>query len=173
MKICVFGAASPDIDKIYIDTTYNVCKDLGLAGHSLVFGSGARGLMGAAARGFKDAEQKIVGIVPSFFKESAIEPLFEGCDEVIYTDTMNERKELMLENSDAILSVPGGIGTYDELFEVITSKKLGLHSKPIYLLNIDGFYEPLDNLIESGIEKGFISKETKNLYKLIASASEI
>ena len=138
MKICVFGAASNEIDKQYIDRVEEVCKALGERGHELVFGAGANGLMGAAARGMKAGGGKITGVIPEFFRAETIEEIYSECDELIFTETMQERKKTMEDHADAFIVVPGGIGTFEEMFEVLTLKQLGRHSKPIVFYNIAG-----------------------------------
>ena len=109
MNICVFGAASSEIDQKYIEDVELMAETLAKNGHSLVFGAGGQGLMGAAARGFKKGGAKITGVIPTFFKEAQVEAIYEECDELIYTDTMRERKAIMEDNADAFVIVPGGI----------------------------------------------------------------
>ena len=120
MKICVFGAASAHIDKIYIDTVEELGRKMAERGHSLVFGAGGTGLMGAAARGVKSGGGYVHGVVPSFFKNDGVEQLFDACDKMTYTQTMRERKAIMEDEADAFIITPGGVGTFEELFEVVT-----------------------------------------------------
>ena len=103
MKICVFGAASNAIDKSYITATEKLGQELAKRGHTLVFGAGGNGLMGAVARGVKSAGGKVIGVIPKFFKEDSIEKIFEECDELIFTETMAERKSTMENLSDAFV----------------------------------------------------------------------
>ncbi len=123
MKICVFGAASAHIDKIYIDTVEELGRKMAERGHSLVFGAGGTGLMGAAARGVKSGGGYVHGVVPSFFKNDGVEQLFDACDKMTYTQTMRERKAIMEDEADAFIITPGGVGTFEELFEVVTLKQ--------------------------------------------------
>lgn len=164
MRICLYGAASPTIDPAYIQATEEFGRELAQRGHSLVFGGGGQGLMGAAARGFHEGGGHILGIIPRFFAEDDIEATSSLCDRVIETDTMRQRKQLMEENADAILMVPGGIGTYEEFFEILTAKQLCRHNKPIAIYNILGYYEPLNRLMEEGIRQGFIKDSVTELY---------
>ena len=164
MRICLYGAASPTIDPAYIQATEEFGRELARRGHSLVFGGGGQGLMGAAARGFHEGGGHILGIIPRFFAEDDIEATSSLCDRVIETDTMRQRKQLMEENADAILMVPGGIGTYEEFFEILTAKQLCRHNKPIAIYNIQGYYEPLNRLMEEGIRQGFIKDSVTELY---------
>ena len=164
MRICLYGAASPTIDPEYIRATEEFGREMARRGHSLVFGGGGRGLMGAAARGIHEAGGRILGIIPRFFAEDDIESASDLCDEIIETDTMRQRKQLMEENADAFLMVPGGIGTYEEFFEILTSKQLCRHNKPIAIFNLKGYYEPLNRLLEEGIRQNFIKESVKELY---------
>ena len=114
MNICVYGASSSTIAKSYINPTEELGEKMAKRGHNLVYGAGALGLMGAAARGVLRGGGKIIGVAPAFFKVDGV--LFDECDEMIYTDTMRERKGIMEEKSDAFIMTPGGLGTYDEFF---------------------------------------------------------
>lgn len=164
MKICIFGAASPKIDEIYITAVEELGEMLAKRGHELVFGAGTNGLMGAAARGFKRGGGKITGVIPHFFREEKIEAIYDECDEIIFTDTMSERKKTMEDNADAFIIVPGGIGTFEEFYEVLTLKQLGRHKKPIAIYNIEGFYDDIINAMEKAVEKGFINESCRSIY---------
>lgn len=167
MKICVFGAASATINQQYIDAVEKMGEYLALRGHSLVFGAGGRGLMGAAAKGFKKGGAYIHGVIPEFFKTgdiSVVEPVFDRCDKVTYTNTMRERKAIMEDDADAFIIVPGGIGTFEELFEILTLKQLGRHSKPIAVYNVLGYYDFMEKMLDHAIDENFIRNEFKLLY---------
>jgi uncharacterized protein (TIGR00730 family) len=120
--------------------------------------------MGAAARGFKAVGGKITGVIPNFFKDETIEAIYDGCDEIIFTETMRERKQTMEDLSDAFVVVPGGIGTLEEFFEVLTLKQLGRHKKPIAIYDIDGYYSNLTAFMERCSNEGFIGENCKELY---------
>ena len=124
MRICVYGAASPTIDPHYIEEGERLGREMIKRGHSLVFGGGGNGMMGAAARGAKQENGYILGVVPKFFDEEEVEKLCDFCNELVMPDTMRERKQIMEDNSDAFIVTPGGIGTYEEFFEILT---LNLH----------------------------------------------
>lgn len=164
MNICVFGAASDEINDNYIKTVEIMGEQLAKRGHNLVFGAGKCGLMGAAARGFKKGGAKITGVIPSFFKEFGIEAIFEECDDIIYTETMRERKAKMEDMADAFIVVPGGVGTFEEMFEVITLKQLGRHKKPIAVYNVDGYYDAMDAMMGHAVKENFIRETCKMLY---------
>ncbi len=173
MRICVFGAASPTIDKKYMEATENICEQLAKRGHSLVFGGGGNGLMGAAARGFKRGGGHITGVVPEFFETEKVEAICDFTDEMIMPETMRERKQIMEDLCDAFLVVPGGIGTYEEFFEVLTLKQLCRHNKPIALYNLFGYYNELNSTMESAMDKEFIRRSCKQLYLLSEDVSEL
>ena len=173
MKICVFGAASNEIDKQYIDRVEEVCKALGERGHELVFGAGANGLMGAAARGMKAGGGKITGVIPEFFRAETIEEIYSECDELIFTETMQERKKTMEDHADAFIVVPGGIGTFEEMFEVLTLKQLGRHSKTIVFYNIAGYYNNLMAFMHHCSDEGFIRRNCHLLYNVTDNNDEL
>ncbi|MCD7796915.1 MAG: TIGR00730 family Rossman fold protein [Clostridiales bacterium] len=173
MKLCIFGAASNEIDGKYISAVESLGESLAKRGHELVFGAGRNGLMGAAARGFTKQNGKITGVIPEFFKEAGIEAIYEKCDELIYTDSMRVRKAEMEERADAFIIVPGGIGTFEELFEVLTLKQLGRHAKPIAIYNIDGYYNALEALLKHSIEEGFVSENCNYLYRYFTDETEL
>ena len=131
MKICVFGAASNEIDKSYIEAVEKLGEEMAKRGHTLVFGGGGNGLMGAVARGVNRKGGRIIGIIPGFFRDETVEAIYDKCDDLIYTNTMAERITAMTNMSDAFITVPGGVGTFEEFFEVFTLKQLTRHSKPI------------------------------------------
>ncbi len=161
MNICIYGSASNDIDKVLIERTEEFAKILAGRGHSLIFGGGANGLMGAAARGFYSMNAKIVGVVPKFFNVDGI--LFQNCNEMIRTDTMRQRKQIMDDMADAFITTPGGIGTYEEFFEIITLKQLGQSKKPLVLYNLNGYFEPLRAMLENCVKGGFMPQSTIDL----------
>lgn len=164
MKICVFGAASDMIDKKYIERTEDLCRNLAQNGHELVFGAGANGIMGAAARGFKSGGGKVYGIIPHFFKTETVEAIYEECDDIIYTDSMRERKKQMEDMADAFVIAPGGIGTLEEMFEVITLKQLARHKKPIAFYNVYNYYDKLMEFMKYSESERFIREGCHNLY---------
>lgn len=173
MKICVYGAASSKIDEKYVNDVYNLAKYLGERRHSLVFGAGAQGLMGAAARGFKDAGAKVFGVIPKFFEENGFEGIFYDADELHFTETMAERKQMMEDECDAFVIVPGGIGTFEEFFQVLTLKQLGRHKKAIVVYNSFGYYDELERIMEETIKKGFVNEECRKIYKIVDTAKEV
>ena len=173
MNICVFGAASKTIDEKYITAVEEMGEFLAKKGHNLVFGSGKTGSMGAAARGFKRGGGKIHGVVPNFFKEDLSDFVNWNCDEMTYTESMRERKAVMEELADAFIITPGGAGTYEEFFEILTLKQLGRHRKPIAFYNVGGYYDKLDSLIEFTINESFMRDTCRVLYKYFTDLDEM
>ena len=165
MKICIFGAASAHIDEIYINKVEYLGRYLAERGHTLVFGAGATGLMGAAARGFTEGKGYIHGVIPEFFREEGVELIYDKCDKITYTKTMSERKKIMEDDCDAFIITPGGIGTFEEFFEVLTLKQLGRHGKAMAVFNIDGYYDDLEKFMQTVADKKFITFKCSQMYQ--------
>lgn len=170
MNICLYGSGSRDIDKIYTDGAYKLGRMIAENNHKLVFGGGDTGMMGACAKGVHDNNGESIGIAPEWIKE--FEPLCQDCSEFLYVDSMDERKQEFLNNSDAFIISPGGIGTLDEFFEIITLKKLKRHNHPIIIFNINHFYDTMIKMIDEMDEKGFLYK-SEELYEIATNADEI
>ncbi len=173
MKICVYGAASSLIDNEYIEAGKELGRKMVERGHELVFGGGANGMMGAVAKGVSEKSGYILGIIPKFFKEGGEEVSYKNCTDYIFTETMRERKRGLEENANGFIITPGGIGTLDEFFEILTLKQLGRHNKPIAIYNIDGFFNELNAMMDKSIEKEFITKDCKELYAMFNNADEM
>lgn len=164
MNICVFGSASNLIDPYYIQTGEELGFYLAEKGHHLVFGGGCEGMMGAAARGFHKGGSRILGICPDFFRNERYEELSTICDELIFTIDIEERLRMMEERSDAFLVLPGGSGTYEEFFKILVSRSLDRHEKPLAVMNIKGYFDPLLAMIRHSIEEKFISAQNRNRF---------
>ena len=172
MKICVYGAASSKIGKNFINAGEELGRQMVERGHELVFGGGANGMMGAVARGAFEKQGNILGIVPKFFEENVAEITFPNCTGLINPDTMRERKKLLDESSDAFIITPGGIGTFDEFFEILTLKQLGRHNKAIVVFNVDGYYDHLLEMMKYSIEQEFITDNCVDLFKVTTTIDE-
>ncbi len=173
MKICVFGAASAHIDNSYITAVEQLGEKMAKRGHSLVFGAGATGLMGAAARGVKRGGGYIHGVIPTFFKEESVEVIYNECDKITYTEKMSERKQKMEDDADAFIIVPGGVGTFEEFFEVLTLKQLGRHEKAIVIYNLNGYYNELEAFMQEVRDKKFINFKCYELYQYFDNDDEL
>lgn len=171
MKICVYGASSNDIDKSYIKAAENLGKSMAKRSHALVYGAGANGVMGGTARGVTLGGGKVIGIVPRFFNVDGM--LYDKCDELIRTDTMRERKQLMETTADAFIMAPGGIGTLDEFFEMLTLKQLSRHTKAIAIFNANGYFDNLIAMLENAISEKFVNKECRELYRVFSDIDEM
>jgi len=171
MNICLYGAASDDIDKKYILAVEELGKKMAEHGHGLVFGGGASGSMGAVARGMTLGGGKIVGVVPSFFNVDGI--LYDKCTELIRTETMRERKTLLDEKSDAFIIAPGGFGTMDEFFEMLTLKQLACHKKAMVIFNINGYYNNLLQFFDNALAENFIKEGSKTLFEVCDNPDDI
>lgn len=155
--ICVYGAAKDNIREEYKEASYLLGKAIADADDKLIFGGGSSGLMGATARGAKEANGTIIGVVPNFMDK--IEPIFYDCTQIIRTETMGSRKEVMEQNADVFVILPGGVGTMDEFFQILTLESLNRTGAPILVYNIAGYYDHLYNFLQYMIEEGFVSKE--------------
>ncbi len=173
MRICVYGAASSTIDKEYIKKVEQMGKEMVERGHSLVFGGGGNGLMGAAARGVREAGGRILGVIPKFFEDENVEAVYEFCDELIEPDTMRERKQIMEDNADAFIIVPGGIGTFEEFFEILTLKQLCRHNKPIAIYNLRGYYNEILLALKAATEKNFLREDCNQLFFVSDDLEEV
>ncbi len=172
MNICVYGASSNAIDPKYIEAIECLGEEMGRRGHGLVFGGGASGAMGASARGCaRGGAPMILGIAPNFFRVDGV--LYEGCTEFIHTNTMRERKQLLEDRSDAFIIAPGGVGTFDEFFEMLTLKQLGRHNKPMVIFNIDGYYDLMLAMLRQTAKEEFMNESTMDLYKVLEDPAEI
>ena len=170
MNICIYGASSRKLAQEYYDAAEALGALMAQNGHTLVFGGGQEGIMGAVARGARAHGGKIIGIAPRFFDEPGI--LFEACTEFIYTDTMRERKALMEEHSEAFIVLPGGIGTYEEFFEMLTLKQLGRHNKPMVMLNTRNYYGPMSAMLQNTVDEGFMSASCMALFGVCNTPEE-
>lgn len=171
MNITLYGAASDRIDRVYIDRVEELGRVMARRGHTMVFGAGATGLMGAAARGMAECGGKIIGVTPHFMH--TLEPVSELCTELIATETMAERKTLMEDKADAFVIVPGGVGTFDEFFQILTLRVLHRHEKPIILYNIKGFWNGMLAVIKECVDKGFITAEALVDFALCDTPDEV
>ena len=160
-KICVFCGSSEGNDSEIYQAAISLGKAFVENNITLVYGAAKIGIMGAVAKSVLEGNGTVVGIIPGFLKKKEVVHL--GLTELITTKNMHERKMKMQELSDGFIALPGGFGTLEELFEIITWLQLGLHSKPIGLLNTNGFYDDLIKLIENMVKKKFVSSENHQL----------
>lgn len=171
MNVCVYGAASQKLAAEYLASARALGTALAEAGFGLVFGGGDTGVMGACARGASAAGGRVIGVAPRFFDQEGV--LYQHCTEFHFTDTMRQRKELMEFLSDAFVMAPGGIGTMEEFFEIFTLRQLGRHRKPIFILNTEGYYDPLVAMLENAVREGFLDRTCLGLYQIFRNPTEL
>ena len=168
--VCVFCASSTRIDRRWLDLAFETGKELAARGHTLVSGGGRVGMMGTVAAGARAGGGHTLGVIPQTLVDWEVADT--ESDELVVTDGMAERKTLMIERSEAFLTLPGGLGTLDELFEVWTTATLGLHRKPLVLLDPDGFYRPLLDWLGGLTETEFIRAEALAMLTVVSSVTE-
>ena len=160
-SICVFCGSSEGNDPAILEQAKVLGNQLAANNITLVYGGSQLGIMGAVAKASLNQGGKAIGIIPEFLKTKEI--VYKELDEVITTQNMHERKLKMQEVSDGFITLPGGFGTFEELFEIITWSQLGLHHKPIGLLNINGFYDHLIAMLDEMVNRGFLSAKNRQL----------
>jgi len=170
MNICVFAASSSKIDKVYLDDASSLGELIASQGHNIIYGGGGIGLMGALADAAMKKGAKITGVIPSFMRDNGWG--HDDIDEIIITEDMGSRKKKMFEMSDAVIALPGGIGTLEELAEAITMKQLGLFRGALVILNTGSFYDHFITFLESIIEKGFMRKVHKQIWTVAETPAE-
>tara|TARA_R110002012_G_scaffold147421_1_gene305922 strand:+ start:723 stop:1307 length:585 start_codon:yes stop_codon:yes gene_type:complete len=170
-SICVFCGSSGRVDEAYRQAATQFGTLVGEKGYDLVYGGGHVGLMGIAADAALAAGASVVGVIPKFLQEYEVG--HDGLNELIVTDNMHDRKRIMYERSDAFVILPGGLGTMDETFEVVTWTQLGLSKKPVVLANINGFWDPLMGLIDHLVTTGFAREENRSIIQVANSVEEI
>jgi uncharacterized protein (TIGR00730 family) len=153
-SICVYCGSRPGANPTYADAARAVGRWIGQRGGQLVYGGGRNGLMGLVADSTMQAGGRVVGVIPKALVEK--EWAHHGCSELHVVDTMHERKRLMAEHANTFLALPGGIGTFEEFFEVWTWRQLGYHDKPVGLLNVDGYYDGLLAFLRTSVQAQFM-----------------
>jgi uncharacterized protein (TIGR00730 family) len=159
------------VDSIYFDATERLATELVRNGIGVVYGGGAIGLMGRLADTVLSEGGQITGIIPKFMDD--VEWSYQGLTELIFTETMHQRKAKLIENVDAIIALPGGTGTLEELFEVITLKRLGLFSKPIAILNTNNFYAPLKEMLNKCVTENFMKPKHLSMWSFVEQPENI
>jgi uncharacterized protein (TIGR00730 family) len=165
-SLCVYCGSRPGSNPAFAQAARAVGGWIGRHGGQLVYGGGHNGLMGLLADATLAAGGRVVGIIPKALVER--EWAHKGCSELHVVDTMHERKRLMAERADAFLALPGGIGTFEEFFEVWTWRQLGYHDKPVGLLNVDGYYDGLLEFMRTGVEQQFMGPWQMELIRIDA-----
>jgi uncharacterized protein (TIGR00730 family) len=170
-RIAIFCGAGSGVDEVYGVQAYLLGKSLAKHGIGIVYGGSKTGLMGKIADGVLDNKGEVTGVIPEFLMTKEI--AHENLSELIVVDTMHQRKEKMSLLADAIIALPGGLGTMEELFEILTWRQIGLHFKPIYILNINGYYDHLLLFIEKMKDSGFLKIADGPILSVCESVEEL
>ncbi len=171
MNLCIYGASSTSLDASYLEKGEEFGRKMASRGHHLVFGAGANGMMGAVCRGCAEHGVDIIGVVPHYFTGDG--RLYDGCTELIQTDTMRQRKAILQERADGYVVLPGGVGTFDEFFELLTLRQLGRLAKPIVIYNINGYFDATFAMLRQAVEQKFMKAGTCELYFVSNDPDEI
>ena len=169
--ICVYCASSTQVKPVYFEATARLSRIFALANLSVVYGGGSKGLMGQLADSTLKAGGKITGVIPRFMCD--VEWNHTGLSELILVDTMHERKEKMALMADAIVALPGGCGTLEELLEVITWKRLGIFTKPIVIVNVEGYFDDLVSMLDRAVAEHFMRKEHHKMWEVVRTPEEV
>ncbi len=169
-NVCVYSASSTKIAPVYFAAAEELGRLLALRSINLINGAGSIGLMAATSNACLEAGGTVTGVIPHFMVEENWH--HKGLTQLIETETMHERKQTMAELSDGVIALPGGCGTMEELLEIITWKQLGIYLNPIVILNIDGFYNPLLEMLQRAIDGNFMRPEHQNIWQVATSAQQ-
>jgi uncharacterized protein (TIGR00730 family) len=170
VKVCVFCSSSDAVDGAYLAAAAEMGALIGGGGHTLVFGGGRVGMMGATARAVHEAGGRVIGVIPTFMNRPGV-PYLE-CDELTFTKDMRERKMLMMEMADAFIALPGGFGTLEEISEVITQKQFGFIKAPLAAVNTAGFFDPLAAFFENFYAQNFAKPVFRATCPFVATPGE-
>ena len=170
-SVCVYCGSSSQVPDAYKTAAHGLGAGLAEHGIRLVYGGGRVGLMGIVADAAMGAGGEVVGIIPEHIQVMEVE--HTGLTELLVVDSMHTRKRMMVDRSDAFVVLPGGMGTLDEMFEVLTWKQLRLHDKPIVIVDVDGYWQPLLGLIEHMIGAGFCRQAHRGLFTVVNSVEEV
>ncbi|MBT5047394.1 MAG: TIGR00730 family Rossman fold protein [Rhodospirillaceae bacterium] len=170
-SICVFCGASTGNDPLFAEQATHLGRLIGTAGIRLVFGGGRIGLMGAVADGALAVGGEVIGVIPDYLKD--LEHGHPHVTDLQVVDSMHSRKQRMFELADGFVTLPGGVGTLDETFEIVTWKQLRMHDKPIVIVDTGGYWKSFDTLVANAVEAGFASPRTRTLYKVVQNVEDV
>ena len=170
-RVCVYCASSPGFEDKHRDNAATFGRELVANNIGLVYGGGHVGLMGTIADSVMDAGGEVIGVIPS--KLFSREVAHKGLTQLIEVSSMHERKQEMFELSDSFVALPGGLGTLEELFEVATWSQLGLHAKPIVVLDTDSYYQPLADFIDNSVDAGLMKPANGEIIKIVETVEEL
>ncbi len=170
-RVCIYCASSDYVNPVYLNAAYRLGEILAENSITIVYGGGAAGLMGMAANGALSRGGKVIGVIPKFMYE--LEWGHPALTEMKIVETMSERKELMRKDTDAAIALPGGSGTFEELFETLTMKRLGVYLSPVILLNTKNFYDPCIQLLEKAVDEKFMDERNRDMWRIVDEPSKI
>jgi len=170
-NICVYCGSADGVNPVYIEAAFEMGQAIARAGLKLVYGAGKTGLMGAVANGVLQTGGEVTGVVPVYLNEPHL--IHSELTRLEVVDNIHQRKARMSELADAFIALPGGYGTFEELFETLTWAQLGLHDKPIGLLNTRNYFDPMMNLVEHTLNEGFIYAEHRTLLMCSSDPNEL
>ena len=170
-SVCVYCGSSSRVDESFKKAAHDLGTAIADAGLGLVYGGGRVGLMGITADAALGGGGRVVGIIPEHIQVLEVE--HTGLSELLVVDSMHTRKRMMVDRSDGFVILPGGLGTLDETFEILTWKQLGLHDKPIVVCNIGGYWDPLQAMIDHMIDKGFARPTHKRMYTVVDTVDAV
>ena len=170
-SVCVYCGSRTGHNPAYAVAAQELGSALAKEGHRLVYGAGDVGLMGIVANSAGDAGGEVLGVIPEHLLLREVGKV--DITRFIVTENMHERKKVMFMNADVIVTLPGGAGSLDELYEAMTWKQIGLHHKPIYIINTEGYWDPLLTLIEHQITEGFADESFRGLFEVIDTVDDL
>lgn len=168
--VTVYCSSSSELAQHYYDAGAELGRAIASNGWKLVYGGNAIGLMKTVADAVRAGGGKVIGITPQLFCDKGLEDRL--CDELVITNSMRDRKAILEERGDAYIALPGGLGTFEEIFEIIVGKQLACHNKPIVFLNVAGYWNPMLAMIQSAIDQKFIKPKARNLYFTAATVPQ-
>jgi uncharacterized protein (TIGR00730 family) len=169
--VCVYCGSSDKMSDIYLQAARRMGALISKRGLTLAYGAGCTGMMGAVADGALEAGGEVIGVIPEMFNTPTL--MHNGLSRLEIVDTMHTRKQRLVDISDAFIALPGGYGTFEELFEVLTWAQIGLHSKPVGVLNAQGYFDPIISAIEHAWTEGFIYDEHQSLFVCAEQPDEL
>lgn len=169
-NVCVYSASSTQIAPAYFEAATQLGRLLAIKGINLINGAGSIGLMAATSNAALAAGGTVTGVIPRFMVEQGWH--HTGLTRLVETENMHERKQLMARMADAVIALPGGCGTMEELLELITWKQLGLYLNPIVILNVNGFYDPLLSMLQQAVDQHFMRPEHAGIWRVATTAEE-
>ncbi|MFK8005758.1 MAG: TIGR00730 family Rossman fold protein [Saprospiraceae bacterium] len=170
-KVTIYCSSSNSLPPKYYRETKRIGQLLAKENITIIYGGGSSGLMGTLADSALENDGKVIGVIPRFMK--AVEWDHKGVSLLIETEDMAERKKILIEGTDAVIALPGGVGTFEELFEVLSAKRLGLFTKPIIIYNFQGFYNPIIEMLETCVEENFMGKQHRDIWTEVTQLEDL